>query len=312
VSLLSAAGLGGVPQAVADDWWTRIFNFADYGELLGLVQHSLVAGAVLGLVGGLVGVFVMQRDLAFAVHGISELSFAGAAAALLLSIDVMLGAVLGSVVAAVVIGLLGTRARDRNSIIGVLMPFGLGLGVLFLALYPGRAANKFGLLTGQIVAVDSTRLSLFLVIAAVVVAGLLVMWRPLTFASVDPDVAAARGVPTRALGIGFMLLLGLAVALAVQVVGALLVLSLLITPAAAATRVSASPVVVPLLSVGFAVTSAVGGILLALGGSVPISPYVTTISFVIYAVCRVLGDARTRRGWARRAAAGEHEGTIAP
>lgn len=304
--------LGGVPHAVADDWWTRIFDFADYGALLGLVQHSLVAGAVLGLVGGLVGVFVMQRDLAFAVHGISELSFAGAAAALLLSIDVMLGAVLGSVVAAVVIGLLGTRARDRNSIIGVLMPFGLGLGVLFLALYPGRAANKFGLLTGQIVAVDSTRLSLFLVIAAVVVAGLLVMWRPLTFASVDPDVAAARGVPTRALGIGFMLLLGLAVALAVQVVGALLVLSLLITPAAAATRVSASPVMVPVLSVVFAVTSAVGGILLALGGSVPISPYVTTVSFVIYVVCRVLGDARTRRGWARRAAAGEHEGTIAP
>lgn len=304
--------LGGVPHAVADDWWTRIFDFADYGALLGLVQHSLVAGAVLGLVGGLVGVFVMQRDLAFAVHGISELSFAGAAAALLLSIDVMLGAVLGSVVAAVVIGLLGTRARDRNSIIGVLMPFGLGLGVLFLALYPGRAANKFGLLTGQIVAVDSTRLSLFLVIAAVVVAGLLVMWRPLTFASVDPDVAAARGVPTRALGIGFMLLLGLAVALAVQVVGALLVLSLLITPAAAATRVSASPVMVPVLSVAFAVTSAVGGILLALGGSVPISPYVTTVSFVIYVVCRVLGDARTRRGWARRAAAGEHEGTIAP
>ena len=242
------------------------------------------------------------------MHGISELSFAGAAAALLLSIDVMLGAVLGSVVAALVIGLLGTRARDRNSIIGVLMPFGLGLGVLFLALYPGRAANKFGLLTGQIVAVDSTRLSLFLVIAAVVVAGLVAIWRPLTFASVDPDVAAARGVPTRALGLGFMLLLGVAVALAVQVVGALLVLSLLITPAAAATRVSASPVAVPLLSVAFAVTSAVGGILLALGGSVPISPYVTTVSFVIYVVCRIVGDARTRRGWARRAAAaGEAE-----
>ncbi|WP_444664976.1 metal ABC transporter permease [Cellulomonas sp. CW35] len=299
-SSLTSAAAAGVRAEVADDWWRRVFDFSDYGALLGLVHNSLIAAAVLGLVGGLVGVFVMQRDLAFAVHGISELSFAGAAAALLLSVDVMLGAVLGSVVAAVVIGLLGTRARDRNSIIGVLMPFGLGLGVLFLALYPGRAANKFGLLTGQVVAVDSTRLSVFLVVAALVVAGLLAMWRPLTFASVDPDVAAARGVPTRALGLAFMLLLGLAVALAVQVVGALLVLSLLITPAAAATRVSASPVVVPLLSVGFAMTSAVGGILLALGGSVPISPYVTTISFVIYVVCRLVGRARTRRGWARR------------
>jgi zinc/manganese transport system permease protein len=285
----------------SDDWWNRLFSFENYGELLPLVQNSIIAGAVLGLVGGLVGVFVMQRDLAFAVHGISELSFAGAAAALLFGMDVVLGSVLGSVVAAVVIGLLGTRARDRNSIIGVLMPFGLGLGVLCLALYPGRAANKFGLLTGQIVAVDDTRLSLLVALSAVVVAGLLVIWRPLTFASVDPDVAAARGVPTRALSLGFMLLLGLAVALAVQVVGALLVLSLLITPAAAASRVSASPIVVPLLSVAFAVTSAVGGIMLALGSNVPISPYVTTISFVIYLVCRVAGNARTRNGWTRRA-----------
>ncbi|WP_123370686.1 metal ABC transporter permease [Cellulomonas sp. PhB150] len=292
---MSAAG--------SDDWWNRLFNFDNYGELLSLVHNSIIAGAVLGLVGGLVGVFVMQRDLAFAVHGISELSFAGAAAALLFGIDVVLGSVLGSVLAAVVIGLLGTRARDRNSIIGVLMPFGLGLGVLFLSLYPGRAANKFGLLTGQIVAVDDTRLSLLVVISAIVIAGLLVIWRPLTFASVDPDVAAARGVPTRALSFTFMLLLGLAVALAVQVVGALLVLSLLITPAAAASRISASPVVVPLLSVAFAVTSAVGGILLALGGNVPISPYVTTISFVIYLVCRLVGSSRTRRGWTRRAIA---------
>ncbi|WP_090033637.1 metal ABC transporter permease [Cellulomonas marina] len=291
-----------MPGAVDDGTWSRLFSFEDYGALLALVQNSLVAGAVLGLVGGLVGVFVMQRDMAFAVHGISELSFAGAALALLLSADVVLGSVLGSVVAALLIGLLGSRARDRNSIIGVLMPFGLGLGVLFLALYPGRAANKFGLLTGQIVAVDTTRLGVLVALSAVVVAVLIAIWRPLTFASVDPDVAAARGVPTRALSLVFMVLLGLAVAMAVQVVGALLVLSLLITPAAAASRVSASPVAVPVLSVAFAVTSAVGGILLALGGSVPISPYVTTISFLIYLLCLALGRRRTRRGWTRRPA----------
>lgn len=289
---------------VADSttWWHRLFSFENYGALLHLVHNSLIAGAVLGLVGGLVGVFVMQRDLAFAVHGISELSFAGAAAALLLSVDVALGSMAGSLIAAVLIGILGARARDRNSIIGVLMPFGLGLGVLFLALYQGRAANKFGLLTGQIVAVDSTRLNLLIAVALVIVATLILIWRPLSFASLDPDVAAARGVPTRALSLAFMVALGLAVALAVQVVGALLVLSLLITPAAAASRITASPVLMPVLSVTFAITSAVGGILLALGASVPISPYVTTISFVIYLVCRVAGAARTRRGWARRPA----------
>ena len=299
--------------ALATDvpWWQRIVDFTDYGQLLPLVRNSLLAGALLALVGGLVGVFVMQRDLAFAVHGVSELSFAGASAALLFSIDVTVGAVVGSLAAALAIGLLGSRARDRNSIIGVLMPFGLGLGVLALALYPGRAANKFGLLTGQIVAVDDSRVGVMAAIAVVVVGGLLLVWRPLTFASVDPDVAAARGVPTRTLSLVFMLLLGLAVAMAVQVVGALLVLSLLITPAAAATRVSASPVWVPVLAVIFAEVSAVGGILLALGSSVPISPYITTISFLIYLVCRGVGRRRRRQGWVRRAVPSAVGGTIA-
>jgi zinc/manganese transport system permease protein len=273
---------------VNGDFWSEIFNFANYGELVVLLQNSIIAGAVLGVVGGLIGVFVMSRDMAFAVHGISELSFAGAAAGLLFGVGVVEGSIIGSLVAALIIGVLGSRARDRNSIIAVLMPFGLGLGILCLSLYPGRSANKFGLLTGQIVAVDDPRLNSLIAISIVVVLGLLLVWRPITFASVDSDVASARGVPVRALSIYFMLLLGLAVAVSVQVVGSLLVLSILVTPAAAALRVSSSPVVVPILSTVFAVVSLVGGIMLALGASVPISPYVTTISFTIYLVCRVI------------------------
>ncbi|HEU0205981.1 MAG TPA: metal ABC transporter permease [Pseudolysinimonas sp.] len=282
------------------DWWSQLFNFSDYGQLLVLLQNSILAGAVLGVVGGLIGVFVMSRDLAFAVHGISELSFAGAAAGLLLGVGVVEGSVVGSIIAAAVIGLLGSRARDRNSITAVLMPFGLGLGILCLALYPGRTSNKFGLLTGQIVAVDDPKLNSLALISLIVVVGLFLVWRPLTFASVDADVAAARGVPVRALSLVFMLLLGLAVAVSVQVVGALLVLSVLVTPAAAALRVSASPFWVPVLSTVFALVSLVGGILLALGSSVPISPYVTTISFLIYLVCRVGSVRRSRRGRDRR------------
>jgi len=284
--------------------WHQIFDFSDYGALLSLVHNTLVAGAVLGVVAGLISTFVMMRDLPFAVHGISELSFAGAAGFLLAGWSIVVGALTGSLVAALVIGALGTRARDRNSIIGVLMPFGLGLGVLFLSLYHGRAANKFGLLTGQIAAIDTPRLAALAGTAAVVVAGLIVVWRPLTFASTDPDVAAARGVPVRLLSPVFMLLLGLTVAMSVQIVGALLVLSVVCTPAAAAMRVTASPVLVPVLSVVFAVTATVGGTLLELGSySVPISPYVTTISFTIYAVCRVIGAIRTRQGWTTRAVA---------
>ncbi len=263
-------------------------DFSNYGELLQLVQASLFAGAVLGIVGGLVGVFVMQRDMAFAVHGISELSFAGAAGALLLGANVVAGSVVGSLIAAVIIGVLGARARDRNSIIGVLMPFGLGLGILFLALYPGRSGNKFGLLTGQIVSVDFPQLGLLVAISLAVLVVLLLIWRPLTFDSLDQEVAIARGVPSRALSLVFMVLLGLTVAVSVQVIGALLVLALLVTPAASALRLSSSPVLVPILAMTFGLVSAVGGILLALGGSLPISPFITTISFLIYVVARVI------------------------
>jgi zinc/manganese transport system permease protein len=275
--------------------WSELFSFSNYGELLILLRNSILAAAILGLTGGLVGVFVMARDLPFAVHAISELSFAGAAAGLLFGIGVVEGSLAGSLTAALLIGILGSRARDRNSIIAVLMPFGLGLGIVCLSLYTGRAANKFGLLTGQIVAVDNPRLLSLVIICGIVIAALLVIWRPLMFVSVDPQVAEARGVHSVALSIAFMILLGMATAVSVQIVGALLVLSVLVTPAAAALRVSASPVLVPLLSTLFALTAMLGGILLALGGSIPISPYVTTISFLIYLACRAWAAHQNRQ-----------------
>jgi zinc/manganese transport system permease protein len=273
----------------------RLFDFSDYDQLIPLVQNSLIAGLLLGIMGGLIGVFVMTRDMSFAVHGISELSFAGAAIALLVGLNVALGATFGSIVAAIIIAIMGTRAKDRNSIIAVLMPFGLGIGILALALYEGRAANKFGLLTGQIIAVDDPQVFWLIATSLVVVIALLVIWRPLSFASLDPEVAEARGVPTKALGIIFMLLLALAVAASVQIVGALLVMTLLVTPAAAALRLTASPLLVPILSMVFAVVAVVGGILLALGGGLPISPYVTTLSFAIYLVARVIEKFRSRQ-----------------
>ncbi|MCT2084817.1 metal ABC transporter permease [Microbacterium enclense] len=267
---------------------------SQYGAILELVQNSVYAGAVLGLVGGLIGVFVMQRDMAFAVHGISELSFAGAAVALLIGVDVVSGSIVGSLIAAAIIGLLGARARDRNSIIGVLMPFGLGVGILCLSLYNGRSATRFSLLTGQIVSVQSAQLGWLVVIGLVVLLALLMIWRPLRFDSLDPQSAAARGVPTTAVSLGFMLLLGLIVAVAVHIIGALLVMALLVTPAAAAMRVASGPLSVPLLAALFGFVSAVGGVLLAVAGTLPVSPYITTISFAIYLVCRLVGARRDR------------------
>ena len=286
----------------ADVWDAMFGGLADYGDILALVSNSVIAGVVLGLVGGLVGVFILQRDMAFAVHGISELSFAGAAAALLIGADVVVGSIFGSLIAAGLIGWLGARARDRNSIIGVLMPFGLGLGILFLSLYNGRSANRFSLLTGQIVSVQSGQLGWLIGISLVVLAGIMLIWRPLRFDSLDPQSAAARGVPTTTVSLLFMLLLGLIVAVSVHIIGALLVMALLVTPAAAAMRVASGPIAVPVLAATFGFVSAVGGILLAIAGTLPVSPYITTISFLIYVVCRLLG--RRRGGISRPARSG--------
>ncbi|QFZ16374.1 metal ABC transporter permease [Saccharothrix syringae] len=274
-------------------------NFFDWGltaDLLayGFVRDMLLAGAVLGLVAGVLGPLVVSRRMAFAVHGTSELAFTGGAAALLLGVGVGYGALAGSVVAALLLGLLSGRESDRDSVIGAVLAFGLGLGVLFQALYSGRAANKFGLLVGQVVSVGSTDLWLLVGSSAAVLAVLALIYRPLLFASVDPAVALARGVPLRALAVVFAVLVGVATALSVQVVGALLVLSLMITPAAAASRVTASPLRATVLAVVFAEVSVLGGMLLSLAPGMPVSVFVTAVSFLIYLVCRFASRKRER------------------
>jgi len=276
-------------------------------ELLGLpfVQNALLAGVVLGLLTGLLGPLAVGRGMSFAVHGTSELTFTGAAAALLFigAGGVSFGALGAAVAAAVLFGLFGLRERERDSAIGVVLSFGLGLGVLFLALYPGRAANKFGLLIGQIVGVDRSDLGLLVACGIAVVVALAFVYRPLLFATFDPAMATARGVPVRLLSVLFAVLIGITTALGVQIVGALLVMALMITPAAAAARLSANPLVVTALAVLFAEVSVLGGIVLSLGPGLPVSPYVTSIAFLIYLGCRATELVRARVSPARRTAA---------
>ncbi|MGY1936731.1 MULTISPECIES: metal ABC transporter permease [Nocardia] len=273
-----------------------MLDFGTTANLLsyGFVQQALLAAALLGLLSGVIGPLIISRQMSFAVHGTSELSLTGAAAALLAGVGVGLGAIAGSVVAAVLFGLLGTRARERDSVIAVVLSFGLGLSVLFLWLGPDRAGSKFSLLTGQVVSVGNNGLGLLAVCTAGVIAVLAFVYRPLLFASSDPEVAVARGVPVRALSIVFAVLLGITAAFGVQIVGALLVLALLITPAAAAAQLTADPIRATVLAVVFAEVAAVGGILLSLAPGVPVSTFVTTISFLIYLACRLLGS-RNRR-----------------
>lgn len=273
-----------------------LFDLSETANLLGrdFVQHALIAGALLGLLAGLIGPFVIMRQMSFAVHGSGELSLTGAAAALLAGANIGVGALIGSVVAAILFGALGQRTKDRDSAIGVVMAFGLGLAVLFIHLYPGRSGTNFALLTGQIVGVGYSGLLMLAAVTLVVAAVMAVCYRPMLFATVDPDVAEARGVPVRALGIVFAVLVGLTAAQGVQIVGALLIMSLLITPAAAAARITSSPMRAIGWSVVFAEVSAVGGIVLSLAPGVPVSVFITMIAVAIYLLCRVIGRLRAR------------------
>ncbi|MFG1797004.1 metal ABC transporter permease [Nocardia sp. NPDC049149] len=273
-----------------------MFDFSTTASLLSydFVQQAVLAAALLGLLSGVIGPLIISRQMSFAVHGTSELSLTGAAAALLAGIGVGVGAIAGSVVAAVLFGILGTRARERDSVIAVVLSFGLGLSVLFLWLGPDRAGSKFSLLTGQVVSVGNGGLGLLAACTVGVLVVLAIVYRPLLFSSSDPEVAVARGVPVRALSIVFAVLLGITAAFGVQIVGALLVLALLITPAAAAAQLTANPVRATVLAVVFAEIAAVGGILLSLAPGVPVSTFVTTLSFLIYLVCRVFGTRRRK------------------
>jgi zinc/manganese transport system permease protein len=256
-----------------------------------LAQHfvhtALAAGAVVAVVSGAIGIFVVTRGASFAVHAISELGFTGAAGALVVGLDPVIGMIGGSLGVGLVLGLLSLRGRERDSAIGAVLAFGLGIGVLFLSLYRGYATQATNLLFGSIVGVSDTQLLELAVVSLIVIAGIAVLYRPLLFSSVDPEVAAARGVPLRALSVAIFLLLALTTAEAIQVVGVLLVLTLVITPAAAAQRLTARPALALGLSVVIAFVATEGGILLSLAQPWPTSFFISAISFSAYAGARI-------------------------
>ena len=261
----------------------------------GFAQHALEAAFLVAVSCGLIGPFVITRTMSFAVHGTSELAFTGAVGGLLVADNPLAGALVGALVVAALIGLLGQRAAERDSTIGVILAAGLGLGVFMLGYYHGYASEALNILFGNIFGISSGQILVLGVIAVVVAVVLTVIRRPLMFASVDPDVARARGVPTGVLGIVFLFVLAITVTEAAQIVGTLLVLSLAITPAAA-QRLSANPFVVTVLSVVMAVLAADGGLLLSFQfPTVKPSVLIVAISFAFYVVARLIGPAIASR-----------------
>jgi len=269
------------------------------------VQHALLAGVITAILAGCIGPIVISRNMSFAVHGLAELGFTGAAGAVMLGASPMLGVLTATFTAAAAIGILGVRLRERDIAIGSVLAFGTGLGVLFLSLTKRYATEAFSILFGSILAVTAEDLLRSLTIGTVAIAALAIIYRPLRFASVDPEVAEARGVPVRLLSAVFLLLLALAVSEAVQVVGVLLILTLLIVPPAAAQRLTAHPGLAVAYSVGIALVATLGGLACAIYTSLPVSFFVSALSFTAYLL------ARSTSSMAMRTARRDDQGTIA-
>lgn len=250
------------------------------------VQHALLAGVVTAALAGVVGTIVTARNMSFAVHGLAEVGFTGAAGAVLVGLSPGVGVLATTFSAAVAIGLLGVRLRDRDVAIGSVQAFGVGLGVLFLALSKRYASEAFSILFGSIFAVTLDDLIRSLVVGAVAIAALAAVYRPLRFASVDPEVAEARGVPVRLLSAVFLLILALTVAEAIQVVGVILVFTLLIIPAGTAQRLTANPGLTVVYSVSIAIAATLGGLVCAVYTSWPVSFFVSAFAFLAYLSAR--------------------------
>jgi zinc/manganese transport system permease protein len=255
--------------------------------------HALQAGTIVAVTSALIGWFMVLRRQTFAGHTLSVMAFPGAAAALLLGLSASAGFFVFSALAAFAIGAArpGSGRGDRgqeSAVTGTVQAVGLACGFLFLSLYQGVLGDYEGLLFGSFLGITSGQVLALLVVAVVAVSLLGLAGRPLLFASVDEGVARARGVPTRALGIGFLVLLGMAVAETAQITGALLVFALLVAPPATAQLLTARTGLGLALSVIIGVLVTWSGLALAYFYEYPVGFYITTVAFVLYVLARLL------------------------
>jgi zinc/manganese transport system permease protein len=232
------------------------------------MRNALLVGTFVGVACGLVGYFVVLRAQVFAGDALSHLAFTGALGAAVLGLDILAGLFFATILGGIVIGVLGDRARADDVVIGTFFAWTLGLGVLFLSIFTtsssaGNGTAGVRVLFGSILGLSAEDVRTSVSIAIVASVLLLTIARPLLFASLDAGVAAAQGVPVRALGLGFLALLGLVAAQASQAVGALLLLGLLAAPAGAAHRVTSNPYRGLLLSALLAVASVWVGLTLS-------------------------------------------------
>jgi zinc/manganese transport system permease protein len=252
------------------------------------MQHAFEAGTVIAIVAGIIGYFVVLRRSSFAAHALSEIGFAGAAGAVLVGISPIFGLLSFSTVSGVGVAVLGKKATHRDVEIGSVLAFALGLGVLFISLYTGYATEAYSILFGEILGISSSNVILTLVLSLIVLVATAVIYRPLLFASLDEEVAEAKGIRILAIGIIFMILLAAAVSIAVQVVGVLLIFALMVTPAATAIRLTTKPAYSIIISVLIALFATWIGLFISFYEPYPVSFFITAIVFVSYVFVRAV------------------------
>jgi zinc/manganese transport system permease protein len=262
----------------------------------GFMQNAFLAGTVVAIMGGVIGYFVVLRRLAFATEALSHGGFAGATGAVVIGQDPFLGLLVFVCCAGVLMGILGDRLRGRDVAIGATLAFSLALGSLFLTLSTKLAGEAVNILFGNILAISASDVRFVIGFACATLLIMGVMYRPLLFASVDPEIAEARGLPVRALGIAFMVLLGVAVATAVQVVGVLLIFAMLILPAASAQHFTSRPSWTIIYSIAIAIACVWLGLVLGFYLPYPPSFFITTLAFLTFVITRQIGPSRLTRG----------------
>ncbi|HXN91142.1 MAG TPA: metal ABC transporter permease [Candidatus Sulfotelmatobacter sp.] len=254
------------------------------------MQNAYIAGTLVAILAGAAGYFVVLRGQSFAAHMLSQVGFPGAAAGVLLHVSPVFGLIVFCVAAALGIGYLGRGLdaghRAESAAVGSILAFSLGLGLLFFRLYAGSAQGIYGFLFGTILGISERDVQVTLAVAVVSLLALAFIGRPLVFASVDPDVAEARGVAVRTLSIAFLVILAFSVAITVQIVGTLLIFALLVTPGAAALQLTARPVRGLALSVALSIAFTWVGLAFAYFSNYPVGFFITTLAFGTYVAIR--------------------------
>jgi zinc/manganese transport system permease protein len=273
---------------------------ADWEQLTAypFMVQALEAGAIVAVMAGAIGWFMVLRRQTFAGHTLAMISFPGAAAATLAALPIAVGYFGACGLGALALAAVGRDGRGGRSgesaATGTVQAFALGLGFLFVGLYGGQLAGLEALLFGTFLGITQGQVVTLLCIAVATLLVLAVVGRPLFYASVDGAVARAGGVPTRLLGVAFLLLLGMAVAATSEITGALLVFALLVTPAATAQLITARPVRGLVLSVVLAFLVTWLGLGIAYFSPYPVGFWVTSLSFGLYVLVRVVSETRSR------------------